>query len=160
MQATFFTLGWIAQRYPKLVRAIVDGGYELASHGYGHERVSDLSERQFLTIFTAPRACFTDIGGVEVQGYRAPSFSIGSQKFVGALIPCSVQVIAIVPASTPFSMIIMVCRMRRFAYEARDGLMEVPPTTMRMFNRNLVEWWWVFPFATLCLVALDAAPGQ
>ena len=46
-RATFFTLGWIAQRYPQLVRRIVAGGHELASHGWGHQRVSELSEAAF-----------------------------------------------------------------------------------------------------------------
>jgi len=45
--ATFFTLGWIAERYPAIVRRIVDNGHELASHGYGHQRVSDLSRNEF-----------------------------------------------------------------------------------------------------------------
>ena len=50
--ATFFTLGWVAQRYPALVRQIVDAGHELASHGYGHERASDLTEQAFLDDIT------------------------------------------------------------------------------------------------------------
>ncbi|WP_214278407.1 polysaccharide deacetylase family protein, partial [Escherichia coli] len=48
VKATFFTLGWIAERYPQVVRAIVAGGHELASHGYGHERASDLNPAAFL----------------------------------------------------------------------------------------------------------------
>ena len=46
-RATFFTLGWIAKRYPQLVRRIVEQGHELASHGYGHERACDLTEAAF-----------------------------------------------------------------------------------------------------------------
>src|SRR6187431_294458 len=46
-KATFFTLGWIAERYPQVVRAIVDQGHELASHGYGHQRASDLTPAEF-----------------------------------------------------------------------------------------------------------------
>ena len=48
VKATFFTLGWIAERYPQVVKAIVAGGHELASHGYGHERASDLNPAAFL----------------------------------------------------------------------------------------------------------------
>ncbi|RYE78945.1 MAG: polysaccharide deacetylase family protein, partial [Oxalobacteraceae bacterium] len=47
VKATFFTLGWIAERYPQVVRAIVDGGHELASHGYSHLRASDQSREEF-----------------------------------------------------------------------------------------------------------------
>src|SRR5688572_10578215 len=47
VKATFFTLGWIAERYPQVVRAIVAGGHELASHGYGHLRASDQSRAEF-----------------------------------------------------------------------------------------------------------------
>ncbi|HRM92472.1 MAG TPA: DUF3473 domain-containing protein [Alicycliphilus sp.] len=137
VQATFFTLGWIAHRYPKLVRAIVDGGHELASHGYGHERVSDLSERQFFDDIHSAKSLLEDIGGVEVQGYRAPSFSIGSQNLwaldtlqrAGYRYSSSIYPIQHDHYGMPDA--------PRFAYEARDGLMEVPPTTMRMFNRNL-----------------------
>lgn len=137
VQATFFTLGWIAQRYPKLVRAIVDGGHELASHGYGHERVCDLSERQFFDDIHSAKSLLEDIGGVEVQGYRAPSFSIGSQNLwaldtlqrAGYRYSSSIYPIQHDHYGMPDA--------PRFAYEARDGLMEVPPTTMRMFNRNL-----------------------
>ncbi len=76
--ATFFTLGWIAERYPALVRRIVDGGHELASHGYGHERVSDLSEAAFFNDIHRAKALLEDIAGTCVHGYRAPSFSIGA----------------------------------------------------------------------------------
>ncbi|GIW73802.1 MAG: polysaccharide deacetylase [Phycisphaerales bacterium] len=76
VQASFFVLGWIADRYPDLVRRIRDAGHELATHGYLHERV-DLLDRRALaedlqrSIDAIERAC-----GVRVQGYRAPSFSI------------------------------------------------------------------------------------
>ncbi len=137
VQATFFTLGWIAERYPKLVRSIVDGGHELASHGYGHERVSDLSEAQFFEDIHSAKSLLEDIGGTKVQGYRAPSFSIGSQNLwaldtlqrAGYRYSSSIYPIRHDHYGMPDA--------PRFAYEARDGLMEVPPTTMRMFNRNL-----------------------
>ena len=73
-QATFFTLGWIAERYPAMVRRIVAGGHELASHGYGHLRASDQTRGQFLDDVTRSKAILEDIGGAPVLGYRAPSF--------------------------------------------------------------------------------------
>ena len=56
-KATFFTLGWIAERYPLLVRLIVDQGHELASHGYGHERASELTEAAFFADINLRQAC-------------------------------------------------------------------------------------------------------
>jgi polysaccharide deacetylase family protein (PEP-CTERM system associated) len=76
-RATFFTLGWIAERYPHLVRCIVDAGHELASHGYGHQRASDLSEADFSADVGRAKKLLEDLSGQQVRGYRAPSFSIG-----------------------------------------------------------------------------------
>jgi polysaccharide deacetylase family protein (PEP-CTERM system associated) len=80
VKATFFTLGWIAQRYPEVVRRIIQGGHELASHGYGHLRVTDQSREVFLEDVSSAKKILEDIGGVQILGYRAPSFSIGDQN--------------------------------------------------------------------------------
>ena len=63
-KATFFTLGWVAERYPQLVRRIVDQGHELASHGYGHERASDLTPAAFSDDIVRAKRLLEDIGGV------------------------------------------------------------------------------------------------
>jgi polysaccharide deacetylase family protein (PEP-CTERM system associated) len=73
---TFFTLGWVAERHPELVRRIVAGGHELASHGYGHQRVDSIAPDAFAEDIHRAKAIL-DIGGVAVIGYRAPTFSIG-----------------------------------------------------------------------------------
>lgn len=78
VSATFFTLGWIAQRYPELVRRIANAGHEVASHGFGHQRASDLTEADFSADVSRAKKMLEDITGDEVKGYRAPSFSIGS----------------------------------------------------------------------------------
>jgi polysaccharide deacetylase family protein (PEP-CTERM system associated) len=78
IQATFFTLGWIAERYPQMVRRVVDGGHELASHGYSHVRVTEMDEARFRADVSRTKALLEDIGGVPVRGYRAPSYSIGA----------------------------------------------------------------------------------
>ena len=75
-KATFFTLGWIAERYPQLVRRIVDNGHELASHGLAHYRADHQSRVQFLTDVKQAKAILEDIAGTAVNGYRATSFSI------------------------------------------------------------------------------------
>ena len=135
-KATFFTLGWVAQRYPGLVRQIVDAGHELASHGYGHERASDLSEQAFFDDIQSAKSILEDIGGVEVQGYRAPSFSIGEGNLwafdsllrAGYSYSSSVYPIKHDHYGMPDS--------PRHVYQVRPGLVEVPITTLRFFNRN------------------------
>ncbi|MBP2276525.1 MULTISPECIES: XrtA system polysaccharide deacetylase [Sphingomonas] len=76
VQATFFTLGWVAARYPRLIRRIVDAGHELASHGWGHDRVFTMEPATFRADLARARGTLEDAGGVAVTGYRAPSFSI------------------------------------------------------------------------------------
>jgi polysaccharide deacetylase family protein (PEP-CTERM system associated) len=135
-QATFFTLGWLAQRYPQLVRDIVAQGHELASHGYGHERASDLDRAAFKQDVESAKKILEDIGGVAVQGYRAPSFSIGKNNLwafdellaAGYRYTSSVYPIAHDHYGMP--------DWPRFAQPVREGLLEVPVTTLRKFNRN------------------------
>jgi polysaccharide deacetylase family protein (PEP-CTERM system associated) len=76
IKATFFTLGWVAERYPALIRRIVDAGHEIASHGYGHDRVFKLTPEQFAADIVRTRKLLEDASGQKVTGYRAPSFSI------------------------------------------------------------------------------------
>ncbi len=74
--ATFFTLGWVAERYPALMRRIADAGHEVASHGYDHARVFTFTPEQFRADLRKSRAILEDASGQKVSGYRAPSFSI------------------------------------------------------------------------------------
>ena len=74
--ATFFTLGWVAERYPALIRRIVDGGHEIASHGWDHQRVFTMTPDQFRADLARARATIEDAASAKVTGYRAPSFSI------------------------------------------------------------------------------------
>lgn len=136
--ATFFTLGWIAERYPQLVRAIVDQGHELASHGYGHQRASDLSREQFRDDITRAKGLLEDIGGVAVRGYRAPSFSIGSRNLwaletlreAGHVYSSSIYPIAHDHYGMPEA--------PRFAFHPLDdAMLEFPPSTVHLFGRNL-----------------------
>ncbi|MDO9094847.1 MAG: DUF3473 domain-containing protein [Rubrivivax sp.] len=136
-KATFFTLGWVAERYPQLVKRIVEGGHELASHGYGHERASDLSQEAFAQDVGRAKKLLEDIAGREVLGYRAPSFSIGTGNLwafdqlarAGYTYSSSIYPIAHDHYGMPDS--------PRFAYRVASGLLEVPVTTLRMMSRNL-----------------------
>mgnify|MGYP003665597801 FL=1 len=76
IKATFFVLGWVAERYPALMRQIVAAGHEIASHGYDHARVFTLSPDQFRADLDRSRKLLEDSSGEKVTGYRAPSFSI------------------------------------------------------------------------------------
>jgi polysaccharide deacetylase family protein (PEP-CTERM system associated) len=76
VRATFFTLGWVAKRHPEMIRRIVAGGHEIASHGYDHARVFTFTRREFAEDIRKARAIIEDCAGVAVTGYRAPSFSI------------------------------------------------------------------------------------
>ena len=76
VQATFFTLGWVAARHPALIRRIVDAGHEIASHGWDHKRIFLLTPEAFRDDIIRARAALEDAAGVAVTGYRAPSFSL------------------------------------------------------------------------------------
>ncbi|QDX25527.1 DUF3473 domain-containing protein [Sphingomonas suaedae] len=76
VSATFFTLGWVAERHPALMRRIAGAGHEVASHGWDHQRVFTMGPEQFRADIGRARAVLEDATGQRVSGYRAPSFSI------------------------------------------------------------------------------------
>lgn len=78
-QATFFVLGWVAERHPDLIRRIADAGHEIASHGFSHKRVHEQSAEEFRADIRRTKSLLEDIGGGSVQGYRAASFSISDE---------------------------------------------------------------------------------
>ena len=153
VKGTFFTLGWIAERYPAMVKRIVDSGHELASHGYAHLRASDQSAEEFLDDITRSKALLEDIGGQKVLGYRAPSFSIGSRNLwaldsllqAGYRYSSSIYPIAHDHYGMPDA--------SRFAFypNGKDGLLEVPITTLRFMQKNLPAggggYFRLFPYA-------------
>lgn len=77
--ATFFVLGWVAERHPDLVKDLAQQGHEIASHGYGHELVSTQTPAQFREDVRRSKQILEDLIGRQVVGYRAPSFSISSR---------------------------------------------------------------------------------
>jgi polysaccharide deacetylase family protein (PEP-CTERM system associated) len=80
-RGTFFVLGWIAERYPDLVREIRARGHDLASHGYGHELVYHLNPQSFAADLLRASSAIESAGGATPKGYRAPSFSIDRRSF-------------------------------------------------------------------------------
>ncbi len=137
VKATFFTLGWIAERYPAIVRDIVAGGHELASHGYGHERANRLTPEAFFDDITHAKQILETLSGCEVKGYRAPSFSIDVSNHNWAFD-------ALVRAGYRYSSSVYPVHhdhygmpdAPRFLHSPHAALLEVPPTTVRAFNRN------------------------
>ena len=136
VRGTFFTLGWIAERYPAMIRRIVDGGHELASHGYEHCRATDQGYGQFLADIRLAKAVLEDTSCCPVKGYRAPSFSIGPRNQwaheciaeAGYRYSSSVYPIRHDHYGAPDA--------PRFAHEASKGLLELPITTVRLLHAN------------------------
>ena len=136
-RATFFTLGWVAERQPAMVRRIVAAGHELASHGYSHGRAHDQQPDDFLDDIRRAKSMLEDLSGREVRGYRAPSFSVGPRN------PWAFDCIA--EAGYRYSSSVYPIRhdhygapeSPRFPYETRPGLMELPVSTVRVMNTNL-----------------------
>jgi polysaccharide deacetylase family protein (PEP-CTERM system associated) len=75
-RATFFVLGWVAEKCPDLVRTIAAAGHEIASHGYGHEHIYSLRPSEFRSDVLRSKRYLEDLTGKPVRGYRAPCFSI------------------------------------------------------------------------------------
>ncbi|MDP3686482.1 MAG: DUF3473 domain-containing protein [Sulfurimicrobium sp.] len=139
VKATFFTLGWIAERYPAMVRRIVENGHELASHGYAHLRASDQKAEEFLDDITRSKALLEDIGGQKVLGYRAPSFSIGSKNLwaLDLLLQADYRYSSsIYPIQHDHDGLPDAPRFA-FSPNGKDGLLELPVTTVRIFQKNL-----------------------
>ncbi|MCW8084812.1 XrtA system polysaccharide deacetylase [Sabulicella glaciei] len=138
VRATFFTLGWVADRHPALIRRIVAAGHELASHGYGHEQVSAIGETAFRADIRRAKQALEDAGGVEVRGYRAPTFSIGART------PWAHTILA--EEGHRYSSSIFPVRHDLYGAPdaprgphrpCPDGVIELPMTTVRLGNRNL-----------------------
>ncbi len=137
VHATFFVLGWLAERYPAMVRKIVAGGHELASHGYGHLRATDQTPEEFTEDIECAKAILEALSGCAVSGYRAPSFSVGASNpwafdciaQAGYRYSSSVYPVAHDHYGMPDA--------PRFPYASRKGLVEIPISTARAFGRNL-----------------------
>lgn len=136
---TFFTLGWVAQRHKHLIRRIVEGGHELASHGWRHDRVFTMTSRGFTGDLARTRKTLEDAGGVAVTGYRAPSFSIDART------PWAHEALADAGYTYSSSVAPVVHdhygwpEAPRFAFKpvAGSDLIELPVTTARLLGRTI-----------------------
>ncbi len=139
VRATFFVLGWVAERQPRLVRRIVEAGHELASHGFAHVRIHEQTPEDFRADVRKTKRLLEDTGGVPVRGYRAASFSIDGgtlwafnilaeegHAYSSSIYPIRHDLYGMPDAP-------------RFAYRPSDGggVLEIPVATTRLFGRNL-----------------------
>ena len=153
IKATFFTLGWVAERHPALIRRIVDEGHELASHGYAHIRVTQQTPAEFRADVTRTKALLEDLGGVAILGYRAASYSIGAgnlwalaeleqagYRYSSSIYPIRHDLYGMPEAP-------------RFAFHPENApvLLEVPVTTVTAFGKTLPcgggGWFRLWPYA-------------
>jgi polysaccharide deacetylase family protein (PEP-CTERM system associated) len=137
-RATFFILGWVAERCPGLVREITAAGHEIASHGYGHELIYTQSPEEFRTDLRRSKELLEGLTGVPVRGYRAPSFSITPET------PWAIDILmeegfrydsSVFPTS--FHNRYGFSGSSRFPFCFANGLVELPLSTVRFGGRNI-----------------------
>ena len=151
VKGTFFTLGWIAEKYPALVRRIADNGHEMASHGWDHIMVTRLSREEFARDIKRSKQMLEDTTGAGVSGYRAPSYSFTKKndwthdvlaeqgfRYSSSVAPIKHDLYGIPDAP-------------RFAHSCADGaVVELPITTTSVLGRNLPcgggGWFRLYPY--------------
>jgi len=139
IRATFFTLGWVAERYPDLIKRMVAEGHEVASHGFEHVRVTEQTPEQFKSDVTKTKMLLEDIAGCPVSGYRAASYSIGAKnlwalpileeagyRYSSSIYPVKHDLYGMPDAPRV-----------AFKPENTADLLEIPITTIRCFGRNM-----------------------
>ena len=152
VKATFFTLGWVTERYPDMIKRIVGQGHELASHGWSHVRVTQQQPAEFRQDILRTKALLEDVSGQDVIGYRAASYSIGANnlwalellqetghRYSSSIYPIRHDLYGMPDAP-------------RFAFSpGNDDFLEFPVTTVRLGNRNLPcgggGWFRLVPYA-------------
>lgn len=137
VHATFFILGWVAERFPGLLRRIQEAGHEIASHGYSHIRATTQSPTEFKADVTKTKNLLEDICGTEIKGFRAASFSIGEDnmwaldalgesgyRYSSSIYPVNHDLYGMPDAP-------------RFPFKhGSSDLLEIPISTIKIGNRN------------------------
>lgn len=152
VKGTFFTLGWIAERFPALIHKIVEQGHELASHGWDHTRVFHQDRAQFREDVRKTKHLLEDISGACVKGYRAASYSINQTNlwaldeladagylYSSSIVPVKHDLYGMPDAS-------------RFPFRtAEKGFLEIPISTVPIAGHNVNcgggGWFRLFPYA-------------
>ena len=136
VKSTFFVLGWVAERYPELIKDIHAQGHEIASHGYAHRRATEQTREQFTADVTRSKNHLEDLLGESLTGYRAPSFSIGYNNEwafevlteLGFQYSSSTYPVKHDLYGTP--------DWPRFAYKRKEGIIEIPIPTLKVMGKQ------------------------
>lgn len=136
VKATFFTLGWVAERSPQLIRRLIDSGHELASHGYEHRRVTQQTAAEFHADVERTKKLLEDLSGQPVKGYRAASYSIGAKNLWALEVLAETGHVYSSSIYPVHHDLYGMPEAPRFAFRLRDqGILEVPVTTVRLAGR-------------------------
>jgi len=135
-KCTFFTLGWVAERCPNLIKAIVEQGHELASHGYSHQRATLMTPEQFREDVSKSKQLLEDAAGQAIIGYRAPSFSFNDSNtwVFQELVDLGFEY-----SSSTYPIehdLYGVPNWPRFKYQRPEGIIEIPVPTVRKGDKN------------------------
>jgi polysaccharide deacetylase family protein (PEP-CTERM system associated) len=161
--ATFFILGWVAERFPSLVRTICARGHEVASHGHAHAAAHSQTSEQFRNDIRHSKKILEDGAGVRVRGYRAPTFSISAKnwwaydvlaeegyEYSSSLYPVTHDLYGLPTGPR-----------KPFRPLASGTFVELPLPTLRIFNKNRPcgggGWFRLFPYAAsrLCISRIN-----
>ncbi len=140
VKATFFMLGYVAEKHPQLLREIVAAGHELACHGYHHRLIYTQTPEEFRTDLCRAKHLLEDLGGVSVIGYRAPSYSITAQSLwaLDILLEEGFQYdSSIFPVHHDRYGLPEAERFPHVLQRAAGGIVEFPPSTVQLFGTNL-----------------------
>lgn len=137
VKSTFFTLAWVAQRCPDVIKRIVDEGHEIASHGLAHRRATTMSRAEFEADVSESTKILQDISGQAILGYRAPSFSVNDTntwvyevlvangfKYSSSTYPIQHDLYGV--PTWP-----------RFKHERPEGIIEIPIPTIKKSDQNV-----------------------
>ena len=133
---TFFTLGLVAERCPNLIKSIVDQGHEIASHGFAHQRTTEMTQAQFIADVSKSKKILEDASGQAVIGYRAPSFSFNDTN---PWVYQSLVELGFEYSSSTYPIehdLYGVPNWPRFKHEREEGIIEIPIPTVRKDGRN------------------------
>jgi len=139
-RATFFVLGWLAERHPGLVRDIAGAGHEIASHGWDHRRVTGQEPAHFRVSVSRSKRLLEDLTGAPVLGFRAPSFSIvrGLEWALDILVEEGYQYdSSLFPVIRPGYGYANGLREPHRLDRPHGRLVELPPATRRLMGQNL-----------------------
>ena len=135
-KCTFFTLGWVAERCPNLIKDIVEQGHELASHGYAHQRATVMTPEQFRADVSKSKDLLEDAAGQAIIGYRAPSFSFNDSN---TWVYQELAELGFEYSSSTYPIehdLYGVPNWPRFKYQRPEGIIEIPVPTVRKGGKN------------------------